>query len=216
MSKLKNIKAINEMLAGTHRTQTRTTIGFSDVAATAERNKKREVGEIWEVKDIHGNSTWYEQFEGYRVKTNVHPSVNKMMQDTRTWLRSFPNCPKEQCTCHNPTRLDEKFRIIAGMCEECLISYETSLKIKGKFNEYALNKMKANAESFFKQADVEVEVLKREIMNINFAGDETDNNNVVEKWSFQDPESYKKMIDEQYAEFKKRTLEQFETKRNEL
>tara|TARA_R110000868_G_scaffold12456_28_gene59650 strand:+ start:192 stop:842 length:651 start_codon:yes stop_codon:yes gene_type:complete len=216
MSKLKNVKALNEMLSGNHRTQTNKTYGFSDTNATAERNKKREVGEIWEVKDTNGNSTWFEQFEGHRVKTNMHPSVSKMMQEMRTWLSSFPNCPKEKCTCYKPTRLDEKFRRIAGMCEECLISYETSLKMKGEFNEYALSRMKANADAFFKQADTEVEVLKREIMNINFAGDETDNNNVVEKWNFQDPESYKQMIDEQYLQFKERTLASFKTKRDEL
>ncbi len=214
MSKLKNVKALNEMLAGNHRTQTRKTFGFSDSKAAAERNKEREVGEIWEVKDIHGNSTWFEQFEGHRVRTNVHPSVSKMMQEVRTWLHSFPNCPKEKCTCYKPTRLDEKFKRLAGMCEECLISYETSLKIKGEFNEYALNKMKANADAFFKQADAEVEILKQEIMNISLAGDENDNNNTVEKWSFQDPESYKQMIDDQYGEFKKKTLEHFETKRS--
>jgi len=212
MSKLKNVKALNEMLAGNHRTQTRTTFGYSDAAATAERNKKRAVGEIWEVKDIHGNTIWFEQHEGFRSKTSVHPGVAKSMQEIREWLRSFPNCPKEKCTCFKPTRLDEKFRRIAGMCEECLISFETSLKMKGEFNEYALNKMKANAEAFFKQADAEVEILKKEITNINFAGDETDNNNVVEKWNFQDPEAYKSMIDEQYAEFKRKTLEHIENR----
>jgi len=211
-SKLKNVKALNEMLAGNHRTQTRTTFGYSDVAATADRNKKRDVGEVWEVKDANGNSTWFEQHEGFRTKTNVHPSVSKAMQEIRTWMNSFPNCPKEKCTCLKPNRLDEKFRRIAGMCEECLISFETSLKMRGEFNEYAMNKMKANAEDFFKQADAEVEILKREITNINFAGDETDNNNIVEKWSFQDPESYKSMIDEQYAEFKRKTLEHIENR----
>lgn len=212
MSKLKNVKALNEMLSGNHRTQTRKTFGYSDAKAVEERNKKREVGEVWEVKDASGNSFWFEQFEGHRVKTNVHPSVSKMMQEMRTWLHSFPNCPKDVCTCKNPSRLDEKFRRLSGMCEECLISYETSLKIKGEFNEYALSKMKANADAFFKQADAEVEVLKRELSNINFAGDETDNNNVVEKWAFQDADSYKQMIEDQYSNFKRKTLEYFENK----
>lgn len=211
MSKLKNIKAVNEMIAGNHRTQTRTTVGFSDTNSEMEKNKKREVGDIWEVKDIHGNSTWFEQKQGYRVKTSYHPSAGKSLQELRDWLKSFPNCPKEVCTCIKPTRLDEKFRRIMGMCEECLISMETSLKMKGQFNEYAINKMKQNAYAFFKQADAEVDILKKELMNINFAGDENDTN-PMENWSFQDPETFIKNIDEQYDSFKKKTLGHIENR----
>ena len=94
------------------------------------------------------------------------------------------------------------------MCEECLIGYETHLKITGQFNEYAMNKMKANAESFFAQADKEVEIIKAAVNDINFAGDENDVN-PIETWSFQDPEAYKQMIQEQYDTFKQKTLEKF-------
>lgn len=208
-NKLKNIKALQQMLDGSHRSQTKTSVGFSDTNAQAQKNKKREVGEVWEEKDIHGNSVWYEQKNGYRVSTNYHPDVVKEIQSIRDALNSFPNCRKEICTCAQPTRLDEKFRRMVGMCEECLISFETHLKMTGQFDGYAIAKMKANAESFFKQADYEVEVLKAAVNDINFAGDESDVN-PIEKWSFQDPESFKKMIQEQYDTFKLKTLEKFQ------
>lgn len=214
MSKLKNIKALNEMLTGEHRTQTRKTFGFTDTKATAERNKKREVGEIWEEKDIHGNSIWFEQADGFRIRSSVHPDIQKTLHEMRDIGKAFTSCPKEVCTCTNRTRLDELFRKKMGMCEDCVITMETSLKMKGKFEEYALNKMKANANAFFKDADTEVEVLKSALTNINFAGDETDNNNVVETWSHQNPEEFKQMIDEQYATFKTKVLERFETGRD--
>lgn len=213
-SKLKNIKALNEMLGGQHRTQTRTTVGFSDTTSAAEKNKKREVGDVWEEKDIHGNSMWFEQAQGFRIKSSTHPTVAKAMREMRAWLNSFPNCPKEACTCLKPTRIDEKFRRVMGMCEECVISMETSLKMKGQFNEYAMNKMKANATAFFQQADKEVEILKREFLNINFAGDENDIN-PIETWSLQDPESFLKNIDEQYKTFKEKTMERFSTTEDE-
>jgi len=208
MSKLKNIKALRQMLDGTHRSQTKTSVGFSDTAAQAAKNKKREVGEVWEEKDISGNSIWYEQKDGYRVSTNVHPEVAAEIQRIREALLSFPNCRKEVCTCSQPTRLDEKFRRMVGMCEECLVSYETHLKMTGQFNEYALKKMEANANSFFQMADSEVEILLKAADDINFAGDESDIN-PIEKWSFQDPESFKKMIREQYETFKQKTMERF-------
>jgi hypothetical protein len=205
MAKLQNIKALKQMLDGNHRMQTRKTIGFSDAKDTA---KIREVGEIWEETDQHGNTIWWEQKQGYRVKYGVHPEIAQTLREAQEYLSSFPNCQKETCTCKQPTRIDEKFRKLVGMCEDCLISYETSLKIKGEFNEYAMKKMEANAKAFFEQADKEVEVLKREISNIHFAGDENDVN-PIETWKFQDEESYKKFIDEKYNEFKTKTLEKF-------
>lgn len=210
MSKLKNIKALGEMLQGTHRLQTRKTFGFSDAKDTS---KIREVGEIWEETDINGNKIWWEQKQGYRVKYGVHPDIAQTLKEAHEYLQTFPNCQKETCTCKQPTRIDEKFRRMVGMCEDCLISFETNLKIKGQFNEYALEKMKNNAKSFFEQADKEFEVLKREVENINFAGDENDID-PIEKWSFQDPEAYKRFLDEKYNEFKTKTLEKFEIKEN--
>ena len=43
MAKLNNVKAIKEMIAGTHRTQTKTTIGFDEVTQFI----KKEVGDRW-------------------------------------------------------------------------------------------------------------------------------------------------------------------------
>jgi len=213
MSKLQNIKALNEMLRGEHRTQTKKTFGFSDVETTAEKNKKREVGEIWEEKDHNGNSIWFQQHEGFRSRSSVHPDISKIFQEMRDLSTKFPNCPKETCTCTKKTRLDEIFRRKVGMCEDCVISMETRLKIQGKFDEYAVAKMRANAEAFFKDADKEVEVLKRAIMNINVAGDETDNANVVETWSHPDPEGFAEMIGSQYANFKNKVFEKFDSRK---
>lgn len=205
MSKLQNIKALRQMLDGNHRMQTRKTMGFSDAT---DKAVIREVGDIWEEKDFHGNSIWWEQKKGYRVKSAHHPDKLANFQEIRDYLKSFPNCQKETCTCKVPNRIDEKFRRMVGMCEDCLISYETKLKIRGEFNEYAMKKMEANAKAFFEQADKEVEILKKELSNISFAGDENDIN-PIEKWGFQDEESAKRSIDEKYAEFKTKTLEKF-------
>ena len=206
MAKLQNIKALRQMLDGEHRLQKRTTVGFSDTDSA--KTKKHEVGETWEETTASGNIEYVTQKEGYRVRSNVSPEMSAFLEKIRDDQRKFPNCQKEECTCKIPNRIDEKFRRMVGMCEDCLISYETKLKIRGEFGEYAMKKMEANAKAFFEQADKEVEVLKREISNINFAGDENDVN-PIEKWAFQDEESYKKFIDDKYNEFKTKTLEKF-------
>ena len=82
--KLKNVKAVSEMIAGTHKSQTKKTIGFSEVKSFI----KREVGETWVDED--GNS--WEQKKGYKVKLGK-------LSELRNDLNSFPNCDKEVCTC---------------------------------------------------------------------------------------------------------------------
>lgn len=209
MSKLKNIQALNQMLVGEHRTQTRKTHGFSDVDYQSEQSKIREVGEIWEQVDAEGKTVcWWEQMSGYKRRSNLHPDRSKENLAIREYLNSFPNCQKEVCTCKVPTRLDELFRKRNGMCEDCTMSYETKLKMQGKFNDYALGKMKANAASYFKEADKEVEVMKEELKNIHFAGDST-TLDPVERWNFENVDEMAEKIDEEYNKFKEVVMERF-------
>ncbi len=205
-TKLKNIKALNQMLEGSHRTQTKTIVGFSDAKTATEKNKKREVGETWEEKNASGNIEYITQKEGYRVRSNVSPEMSAFLEAIREEQLKFPNCQKEECTCKAPTDLDQKFRKIVGMCHDCLVSYETRLKIQGKFNEYALDKMKSNAESFFKQADKEVEVVKEALKDVSFVNSEHGD---IEKWEGHNSEELIEKVSQQYQIFKEKTMEKF-------
>lgn len=202
-SKLKNVKAVNEFLAGTHRTQTNKTFGFSNAADQAEKNKKREVGEKWVEINSNGTEIEWEQKEGYRIKS--FKNLSGAVQEARDFLYSFPNCPKETCTCKVPTRIDQKFKKFMGMCEDCVISNETKLKMEGKFKDYAVGKMKANAESFFRQADMEVSILKEALRSkIDFVAGA---DGFIENWENTNPEWMVNQIDEQYDKFKTKTME---------
>src|SRR6056300_290737 len=91
-NKLQNIKAIQKMLDGTHAFQTRKTHGFTDAKQKAEKNKRREIGEIWEEKI--GNTIYQiEQQDGFRVKK----PKNSIAEEVRTYLNSYPNCKKDCC-----------------------------------------------------------------------------------------------------------------------
>jgi hypothetical protein len=82
---------------------------------------------------------------------------------------------------------------------------ETKLKIAGKFNEYAINKMKANAESFFNSADVEVRQFKESFdKSLSYLENSL---GAVETWEVPNPEAIKKQIDIQYNEYKKRIMD---------
>lgn len=194
------------MLDGTSKWHTRKSIGFSDIESVKEKNKERGDGEIWEEKTSEHSSVWWRMENGIKVKYSVHPTVADELREARLGLKKFSNCPKEICTCTNPTRIDEHFRKKTGMCEDCLISFETKLKIQGKFNEYALNRMKANAESFFKQADGDVEEIKKELgSTVSFI----DENGEVEKWDVEGKSNLLNRIDTDYQKFKDTVLSKF-------
>ena len=62
-SKLKNTKAVTEMLAGVHKTQTKRTVGFENSPTYV----RRSVGEQWEDE----NGDMWEQKAGYKVKLGL-------------------------------------------------------------------------------------------------------------------------------------------------
>ena len=144
MAKLKNIKAVKEMLGGEHKTQTKKTISFADKVLV-----KREVGETW----IDDKNQKWEQRNGYKVKVG---KLSKLREE----LKSFPNC-KGECKAYlDPGQADLKMKAIHGMCLNCVVEMEHQLKLDGKYDEYESKKLLQNAEGWLKQAELEKEVLK--------------------------------------------------------
>tara|TARA_R110001606_G_scaffold270884_1_gene419438 strand:+ start:348 stop:944 length:597 start_codon:yes stop_codon:yes gene_type:complete len=146
MAKLKNIKAVKEMLGGEHKTQTKKTISFADKVLV-----KREVGETW----IDDKNQKWEQRNGYKVKVG---KLSKLREE----LKEFPNCntKNSSCNCTNPGQADLKMKAIHGMCLNCVVEMEHELKLKGEYKEYERKKLLANAEAWLKQAEVEKDILK--------------------------------------------------------
>jgi hypothetical protein len=154
--KLQNIDAVNKMLAGEHKFQTNKTYGFSE---SKKNTKTRLVGEIWQDTDPKSGITYqFEQKDGYVMKTKFG---SETLQSTRDSLAAFSKCPKETCTCKSPNRLDLKMKRIHDMCFDCVIEMENNLRIEGKFNEYAKERIKTNAIEWIKRAEQDVELLKQ-------------------------------------------------------
>lgn len=145
MSKLNNVKAVKEMIAGTHRTQTKNTVSFGE----SKEFIKREIGDQW--TDDEGNI--WEQKKGYKVKLGK-------LSELRKELTTFPKCPKEVCTCTSPKRNDLKMKPIHGMCFDCVIDMEHQLKIEGTYKEYERQKLLSNGKAWLTQAELEKEALK--------------------------------------------------------
>ena len=191
--KLKNVKAVREMIAGTHKTQTKTNVSFGEKKTFV----KREVGDRWTDDD----GTLWEQKKGYKVKLGK-------LSELRQNLNKFPNCKKEICTCTNPKRNDIKMKTIHGMCFDCVIQMEHELKIEGKYEEYEREKILANMKSWLKGAEVEKEALKT-ALKAKFVNEDGS----IEEWNEMSWEDVEKKIDNEFRLFKENYLKKWEEKK---
>jgi hypothetical protein len=210
-NKLQNIKAIQQMIDGTHKFQTKQSTGFSDAKDVAKKAERHEVGDKWEETDANGTVWVIEQHEGFRSKKSKNSEV---FAEVRDFLTSFPKCRKETCTCFTPNHLDEKMRRIQGMCFDCVIEMEHELKIQGKYDEYATNKMKENAKAWLRNAEQDVEMLKKAYTEsskivINGEGE-------TETWAAKmSPEEFDEKVQQNFEKFKQNLLDKIEGKTNE-
>jgi hypothetical protein len=198
-NKLQNIKAIRQMLDGTHKFQTKKSTGFSDAKSSAEKNKKRAVGDKWEEIDpVSGITYVIEQKNGFRVK---RAKSSEALQEVRDYLNSFQNCPKETCTCTTPNRLDEKMRIYHQMCFDCVIDMEHKLKLEGKYEEYEQKKLAENKKSWLKSAEQDIRLLKELYTQATTAV--TNAHGLTEKIEAKmTPEEFEKTVQQNFEKFK--------------
>ena len=192
--KLKNIKAVSEMLEGKHKTQTKKTVSFDKKEVV-----RREVGELW--TDTKGQE--WEQRKGYKVK------VGKLAK-LREELKGFPNCRKDVCTCIDAGQADLKMKAYHGMCLDCVTDMEHDLKLKGEYDEYERKKLLNNAESWLKEAEIEKEVLKTTI-KASFINEDGS----TEEWDGLSEEEVMKQIEEGFEKFKENFIGKLKGELNE-
>jgi len=199
--KLQNVKAVQQFLDGTHKFQTKKTVGFSD--AQSKKSEHREIGDVWEETDSNGNVHVVEQREGFRIRKTKNSEI---FQSIRDELQSFPNCRKDMCTCVGTHQLDQKMRKIHGMCFDCVIEMEHELKKTGKYDEYEQNKIRENALAWLRDAERDVDLLKQAYTQVQqFV---SNSQGQVEHWSAKmTAEEFENTIQKQFEEFKTKFLE---------
>jgi hypothetical protein len=191
--KLKNVKAVREMIAGTHKTQTKTNISFGEKKTFV----KREVGEKWTDDD----GVFWEQRKGYKVKLG---KLSKLRDE----LAKFPNCKKGCESYLNPNRNDMKMRAIHGMCFDCVIEMEHEHKVNGTYKEYEREKIYANMKSWLKGAEIEKDALKT-ALKAKFVNEDGS----IEEWNEMSWEDVEEKIDNEFRLFKENYLKKWEKKK---
>jgi hypothetical protein len=207
MSKLQNIKAVKEMLAGTHRFQRKTTVGYEKKQDT----KTRKVGEIWEETMPNGDIVEWEQKQGYRVKRRkITKILDKVREELNTYPNCYDNCEKKKTAKY--TTHDKKVRDVHGMCLDCLARYETYLKANGEFEEYERKRHLESAKAFFKDAEVEKEIIKKALDSIEYV--EEDGSKEV--WKSENKQALLEKIDRDFEKLKNDILGPLQKEENEI
>tara|TARA_R100000008_G_C3520087_1_gene133498 strand:+ start:160 stop:786 length:627 start_codon:yes stop_codon:yes gene_type:complete len=194
MTKLNNIKAVNEMIRGEHRIQTRTTKGFE------EKSVERQIGDSWTDKN---GQTWIQK-NGYKAKVGKLSKIRKVVEHALC-----PECTKKA------TNFDKHFIAREGKCHDCIVKEETLLlcdgylkeKKHGSFQAWEREKIRKNVNSFLKDAAKDVEMLKKRFTQTEYVNSD----GTIDKWRL--PESkdmITQSIDKQFEKFKGELLEKLE------
>ena len=209
--KLQNVKAVQQMLDGSHKFQTKKTTGFSDAKLVAKKNERHVVGDTWEESDSVGNKFIIEQRDGFRIKKTKN---SKIFQELRDDLRSFPACRKETCTCAGTHPIDKKMQIIHKMCFDCVIDMEHELKKAGTYEEYEQNKIRENALAWLAAAERDVAMLKQTYTQA--AEFVTNSDGALETWGAKmSPAEFEETVQTQFNKFKENFLKNLNGETNE-
>lgn len=194
--KIESLEDVKKLLAGEHDSQNKISVGYTE--HKKEEQITRQIGDKWFDED--GNE--WEQRNGYKIKLG-----KEWQQELHEYLNSFPNCPKETCTCSMPKRLDQKMKRIHGMCFDCVVSMEHKIRLEGKWEEYEKRKIKENALAWLKEAEKDKDAIANELSRLEFTNDFGDN----EEWKtpFNKEEMLEK-IEKEFAEFRKNFIEKLE------
>ena len=212
-NKLQNIKAVKELLAGEHKSQrrksmfmgkTKQELSEKDIIEKFEDGKPK----VWIETDAKGFRTRVTQHNGFKSRrpaNSILDEINKIIH----MPSKCPNCGEDMY--EKEVRLNKKFWKTHKTCFGCVVKMETQLRAEGKYEEYERKKLYANAESFFKTADQEVEIIKRALDGKLSYVQNKDGD--VEEYDQSDyKEEYLKYIETQYNRFKKETLNELKPK----
>jgi hypothetical protein len=209
--KLQNIKAVQQMLDGSHKFQTKKTTGFSDAKLVAQKNERHAVGDVWEESDTNGQIFVIEQRDGYRIKKTKNSEI---FQELRDNLKSFPNCRKETCTCPGTHPIDKKMQVIHKMCFDCVIDMEHEMTKAGTYEEYSKNKIRENALAWLASAERDVNMLKQTYTQA--AEFVTNSDGALETWGAKmTPVEFEETVQSQFNKFKENFLKNLDGESNE-
>lgn len=180
-------------------------ISFSDLESASEKNKKREVGEIW--TDSQGQK--WEQKEFGRVSVTDN---SETFAELRQYLNKLNTCSAEDCNTIKISRADKKLISKTGYCAKCLAKKHLVIKQDGLWEAYEDYKSFQNMISYGKEVIAQFEQAYKDVkQEYEVVGED----GKLEKWTMErDAEELKAEIRADIENFKEELKIAYE-KRNE-
>ena len=155
----RDVQRMRNIITKDYSAKTGTQIGY-----TKEHVEYKE-GDVWE----ENNKTW-------TIKNGIKMTVTKLdlVKKSLQMPLTCPNCNQPM----NKGRLDKIMYSIHKQCSDCVIKYETKLKLEGKFEEYQQNINKQSIIYHIKEMEnvlLELALTQSEESFVTEAGD-------IESW----------------------------------
>ena len=134
---------------------------------------------------------------------DIIPEITNLMAEVRMpWF-----CP--ECKKTMKKRLDDKMWRLYGQCFDCQIEFENKLRIKGEYEEWEKNKVKANQKAYLEDLLVSLEEWKNS-SKIEFQEQVGVKDLEVKKEKWVQSEKQVKEMADKAEEFIRKTLKEIE------
>lgn len=128
----KDVTRLRNLFSGNTGAATTTQVGY------IKKEVERKEGDIWE-----------ESGRKWTIKNGIKQTYTQL--DGIKKIFSTPMlCP--ECSSRMKSPVDKKMYHLHGKCFSCVQSFETKLKLEGKYEAYAKNIMFSNAKTFVDEA----------------------------------------------------------------
>jgi hypothetical protein len=113
------------------------------------------------VKEVERNEgdVWMEDGKEWTIKGGIK-QTNTKLDGIKKLFTTPMLCPV--CGGRMKDKLDKKMYHLQGKCFSCVQSYETKLKLEGKYEEYANKIMVDNARTFLEEAKEYVQEIQNQ------------------------------------------------------
>ena len=139
----RDIQRMRNIVSGNTADRTRVQAGYQ------KQSTEHSEGDVWE----ENGKTW-------TIKNGIKQTVTKHDK-----LREMVNMPLKCPECERamkPTKLNKKMWSVHKKCFDCVVEYETQLKVNGKYKEYVKDLMNSNKDSFVQDYEQAVEAFLNE------------------------------------------------------
>ena len=211
-SKLRNTEAVQQMLQGTHRTQTRKVFAIPENTDNPFSDKNR--GDYWEHTDEEGVTTyWMMKNSPIQISYSSYLYGTDIDEYNRLY-RNDSLC--SSCNSIKSGQADMKLIKKTGICLDCTVEKDTKLIYTDKFGNAQQDRLKSSAISFIKDTDAEFEDMMQNlpsILNPEVVHQDGDTEKFVYNGNIDETE---KMLRTDYADFRKLVMQHYGIDESEI